>query len=265
MALLIALVKKLTPSQSSEWKSVAPQVAAGENFSAVLLSNGTVQAYGDNSEGQLNCQEWKNVVKIAAKGSVLVGLTSDGKILSTNKNYQIKAAEWNKVEDIALSDTDLIALTSDHHVLSSSTTLASRFEDKDIDLICGGYNGSIVVLDDDGVISHYSNGSATTIATVTDPDIVSQIAYGSHHIVILKTDGTVTALITDKTESSGECDVSSWTDVIDIATGDGFTIGLKSDGTILTAGNNDYGQLFVETWEEISDIDAGYHFTVALD
>ena len=61
-----------------------------------------------------------------------------------------------------------------------------------------------------------------------------------------------------------EYDVGDWTDIIQVAAGDGHTVGLKSDGTVVAVGSNLYGQCNVKDWTDIIQIAAAYHQTVGL-
>jgi hypothetical protein len=58
--------------------------------------------------------------------------------------------------------------------------------------------------------------------------------------------------------------VSEWSDIISISAGDFYTIGLKSDGTVVAAGHNAVGQCSVLNWNDIVAIDAGHYHTVGL-
>jgi alpha-tubulin suppressor-like RCC1 family protein len=46
-------------------------------------------------------------------------------------------------------------------------------------------------------------------------------------------------------------DVSSWTDIVQVAAGEAHTVGVKSDGTVVVAGYNRWGQLNVGSWTDI--------------
>ena len=59
-------------------------------------------------------------------------------------------------------------------------------------------------------------------------------------------------------------DLAIWNNLIDIAAGEQFVVGLKSNGTVIAAGHNGDGQINVESWNNVIDIDAGARFTVAL-
>lgn len=48
----------------------------------------------------------------------------------------------------------------------------------------------------------------------------------------------------------GECDVDSWTDIVAVAAGF-HTVGLRSDRTVVATGDNEYGQCNVSSWKGI--------------
>ncbi len=56
---------------------------------------------------------------------------------------------------------------------------------------------------------------------------------------------------------NGECDVEDWTDIIDIEVGKNYTVGLRSDGTVVATGKNNKGQCNVEEWTDIVKIAVG--------
>ncbi|PFN54858.1 chromosome condensation regulator, partial [Bacillus thuringiensis] len=47
------------------------------------------------------------------------------------------------------------------------------------------------------------------------------------------------------------CNVSDWRDIVAIAAGCAHTVGLKSDGTVIAVGNNEFGQCDVGSWRDI--------------
>jgi hypothetical protein len=62
----------------------------------------------------------------------------------------------------------------------------------------------------------------------------------------------------------GQCDVGDWTHIVQVAAGEGHTVGLKSDGTVVAVGRNDRGQCNVGDWKDIVQVDAGRFHTVGL-
>ena len=60
----------------------------------------------------------------------------------------------------------------------------------------------------------------------------------------------------------GQCDVGGWTDIVQV-TGDGHhTVGRKSDGTVVAVGDNVVGQCDVGGWTGIVQVAAGYQHTL---
>ena len=62
----------------------------------------------------------------------------------------------------------------------------------------------------------------------------------------------------------GQCDVSEWTDVVAVAAGRIHTVGLKSDGTVVACGQNASGQCDVSSWTDIVAVAANGFHTVGL-
>lgn len=89
----------------------------------------------------------------------------------------------------------------------------------------------------------------------------STISAGRDHTVGLRTDGTVIAV---GSNTFGQCDVSSWRDIVAVSAGGCHTIGLKSDGTVVVVGWNQYDQCEVSEWRDIVAVSAGDFHTVGL-
>jgi alpha-tubulin suppressor-like RCC1 family protein len=64
--------------------------------------------------------------------------------------------------------------------------------------------------------------------------------------------------------SAGQCDVSGWTGIVQVAAGSSYTVGVKSDGTVVAVGYNDSGQCNVADWTDIVQVAAGWSHTVGL-
>jgi alpha-tubulin suppressor-like RCC1 family protein len=66
----------------------------------------------------------------------------------------------------------------------------------------------------------------------------------------------------------GDCDwgqyISDWAGIIQVATGMAHTVGLKSDGTMVAVGDYSWGQCNVDSWTGIVQVAAGWCHTVGL-
>ena len=65
-------------------------------------------------------------------------------------------------------------------------------------------------------------------------------------------------------DNYSRCDVSDWTDVVAIACGFGHTVGLKSDGTVVAVGDNDDGECDVSDWTDVVAIACSGNHAVGL-
>ena len=62
----------------------------------------------------------------------------------------------------------------------------------------------------------------------------------------------------------GQCNVDDWTDIVAVAAGSEHTVGLKSDGTVVAVGSNTFGQCNVYDWTDIVAVAADGSHTVGL-
>lgn len=60
-------------------------------------------------------------------------------------------------------------------------------------------------------------------------------------------------------------DASEWRDIVAVASGEHYIVGLRADGTVTAQGHNGDGQIDIDDWENIVAIDAGWRHTVGLD
>ncbi len=102
-----------------------------------------------------------------------------------------------------------------------------------------------------------------------------KLAAGLSHVIGLKNNGTVLAAgqtkdrlrwsagpFWDKYE--GQCEVYHWQNITAVAAGHSHTVGLRSDGTVVAAGNSSSTKCHVSDWKDIVAIAAGAHFTAGL-
>ena len=87
------------------------------------------------------------------------------------------------------------------------------------------------------------------------------ISAGNSYTVGLRKDGTVLAT---GSNGYGQCDVSSWRNIVAISAGDRHTVGLRADGTVVAVGYNDTNACDVDHWTNIVAVSAGYGYTIGL-
>jgi hypothetical protein len=62
----------------------------------------------------------------------------------------------------------------------------------------------------------------------------------------------------------GQCNVASWTNITQVAAGSYHTVGVKKDGGVVAVGSDLYGQCGVSNWTDIIQVAAGGYHTVGL-
>jgi uncharacterized repeat protein (TIGR02543 family) len=97
-------------------------------------------------------------------------------------------------------------------------------------------------------------GVANTTITMNDNYVITanferipvpMVEGGAWYTLGLRSDGTVVAV---GYNSYGQCNVSNWTDIIQVAAGMTHTIGLRSDGSVVAVGSNFNWQCNVGGW-----------------
>jgi len=91
----------------------------------------------------------------------------------------------------------------------------------------------------------------------SDSVVNRTISADYHGIAAIKTDGTVIS-------HDMKGDLSGWTDIVSVSVGGSHVLGLKSDGTVVAMGEDDFGQCNVSSWKDIIAIEAGGHFSIGI-
>jgi sugar lactone lactonase YvrE len=192
------------PCASNHYLSEVAAVAAGEDFSLALMKNGTVMAWGDNVSGQLG----------------------DGSTESSSVPVEVKGL--SEVVAIAAGSTHALAL------LKNGTVMA------------WGENGS-------GELGDGSDQASTVPVAVKELEGVVGIAAGTGVSYALRAGGEVLSwganLVGELGDGSCCVDralpgaVSGRREVGAIAAGGGHALALLQNGTVMSWGENLYGEL----------------------
>lgn len=112
-----------------------------------------------------------------------------------------------------------------------------------------------------GKLGDYQDARQRSFALWDDVAVRETVSAGTFHTVGLKTNGKVVAVGYNE---YGQCDVSSWSDIVAVSAGYYHTVGLKADGTVVAVGSNKNGQCEVSGWTDIVSVSAGSYHTVGL-
>ena len=208
----------------SGWTDVT-DIAASEQTFLGLRSDGTVLAAGNNEYEQCEVSSWKEAVSLAAGNEASFGIDRSGALLFAgfakySPALMIEAGyapneTWSPLSSVVFSGETVCALRTD------GTVLAAGWDE--FPALAGEAN-----------------------AACAGRGIVS-VAAGYEKLGVVCADGSA-AVFPDAEE------VGAWQGVQKLALGDGHTVALLSDGTAVACGRNDCGQCDVTGWSELADV-----------
>lgn len=234
----------------------AATISAGIRFSAGVTEKKTVEFAGQDYSGKETIDSWENIVSVAVNGEFVLGLKSDGEVVVANGNskYRANTEGWKDIVAIAAGQQFLVGLRKDGTVAAQGY---DGYGETDVDswrniiAISTGWQHT-VGLDEDGDV--FDKNGDVYFTGYNSKKIIGEIKNNRENwtnLVAISTGGSspgfqgnghVVGLRSDGTvvaagdNSRGQCNVygEDWKDIIAIAAGDFHTVGLKSDGTVVT-------------------------------
>jgi len=230
------------------------QIAAGEDHTLVLKSNGTVWAWGNNSNGQLGNGTTTNSyvpVKVIGLDTVMAISAGAGHSLAVKSDGTAWAWGYNRWGQLGDGTTTTRIIPVSMMGINDA-----------VDISAGSYHYSMVLRNGGALLacgygefsqrgdSNQMNMSSTLLFVMND---VAKVATGYGHTMAIKNDGTlwgwgwngISQVSGDDTTGilSTPVKVTSISDVKDVLACSACTVVLKNDGTVWTWGYNIYGRL----------------------
>ena len=244
----------------SEWEHVA-SVAAGKQFSAGLLENGTVVISGI-LEGKDDVERWENIMAVAAGGDMIFGLTSDGRLMS-NKSYggNTEFLEWENIRAVAAFEQLMAALTEEGRVLCTgiygwTPVEISGWEDVTA-IACDYY--TVYGLCKDGTVKYADmwtdqKPGENRCAGVENMQNVIQLFACNRAVFGVTAQGNVLCAVPEYREDVPVEQTASWEGIVGAASDNGGNVaGLKADGTLIKASFS-YGNREPETMTDLKRV-----------
>ena len=262
--------ERFTPVQVRGLTGVITQVAAGDEFSLALRSDGTVWAWGRNDHGQLgrgttSTEEvvparvavLNGVTKISAGRDFALALRSDGTVFGWGDGRlgqlgNAAAADSTKPVKIAgLSQVTGISAGWDSSLATETSGISA------ITSVWAWGNN------DDGQLGDGTRTGHPTPERVTGLPLYIAGISANPSAAVLGTDGSVWDWGSNEL---GELDIAppgsvvtrpvnaiaAGSRIIQISSGGGHMLALRSDGTVLGWGNNQFGELGTGSFALIS-------------
>jgi alpha-tubulin suppressor-like RCC1 family protein len=239
-------------------ETVAPRIAAGANHTVVLLSDGTLKAWGSNLFGQLgdgtNTSSNTPVTITGLGGTVLAVAAGGNHTLALMSDGTVKA--WG---------SNLFGQLGDGTNTSSNTPVTVTGLVGTAIAVAAGANHSVVLMSDGSLKTWGSNlagqlGTGDTASSSTPNSVsdllgktVISVAAGADHTLALIDDGSVTAWGSNLSGQIGDgATTGSRTPIaitglggtaVAVSAGDTHSIALMADGSVKGWGGNLSGQL----------------------
>lgn len=129
-------------SNTDGWKNIIC-ISAGAYHTVGLKQDGTVTAVGDNSRGQCKVEQWKDIVDISSGSTFTAGLKKDGTVVCTN---DIDVSSFKNIVKIYAQGSRIIGIDQAGSIISSDNST----QDKDIIEFAYGYVDSSIGIYDSG-------------------------------------------------------------------------------------------------------------------
>lgn len=218
-----------------------------------LRDNGTVVRRGNAS---LDVSDWTDIVDISATASFVVGVKSDGTVnIKLSEYYQEEFAdtydvsEWTDIVSVAAHDPEMnngyiVGLKSDGTLVGcgvigegDNITLISQQIDDLTDVVSIAASSTFVAVHSDGTVDTFGKLTVDGYNYV-EPTIINNVKSASvstSNIAYLLKDGSVVVFGDNR---YNQCDVSTWSDIVEVSIREETVYGLKSDGTMVASGPN---------------------------
>jgi len=251
-------------------------VAAGSHYVLGIRSDGTVAIMGDDmphSPCIETVRKWKNMKQVCCQSVGVQGITYDGIVRAVGRQKNLEGMKAHRIcgqYAYPIDKYDEFAFDEWNDAWSWDTTEETNglrglrlFEVTGVETKVDAAltaDGEIVIFKEDEEL-----GQSSWADWLHDMafDNAPYIDIDQYHRVIVapRADGRVEA---DSIHTPAAEETQAWENVVRVAAGSTFTIGLKADGTVYFSGEDSTHKQQVEAWEGIADIAAGQDFCVGL-
>ncbi|MCI6885915.1 MAG: hypothetical protein MR868_01505, partial [Lachnospiraceae bacterium] len=120
--------------------------------------------------------------------------------------------------------------------------------------------------DDEWVCGLKADGTVEMTGDLASDETDIKSIFASKSVCLgIRGDGTVAVLkASNRDEQSGLLQAEQWTDMVQLALSESHIIGLKNDGTVVAAGDNNNGECDIEEWADVVSVDAADGCTIGL-
>lgn len=200
-------------------------VVNGKDFVATLKKDGTVDCIGFSEEDTKKVNKWNRIIDIAAGDKHLVALSDNGRV------YAIGDNEYGQC-DVS--------------------------EYKNVNKIFGSKYATIIQTSDGKLMSCGKMLGSSQLKNIKNS---INIASSDNYLMVLKEDKTVETI----SNEGNIFETNKWRNIIDIACGNDFLVGLRSDGVLVVKSDDTNFVSNATSWKNIKAIAACDDYLIAYD
>ena len=256
---------------SDEFTNIV-SVQAGDQYVTGVRADGTVAIIGDDMP-HLPCvdtvRRWQNIAQVTSSTCSVYALDQNDCLITVGRNNAYGGGMAAK-----LCGNEPILLDAQGGIMPETWSWATDgqydahyYERGAIGdalcetalgyerMLCGALtkDGRIICVNEfEHLGDHFRNG----------PYVAADANWS--HIVALRKDGGVDAAAAYMEKGNQKCDVSLWQNVVKVVAGADHTLGLRADGTVYYAGNDERHARQIAQWTDVVDLDAGNGYSIAL-
>lgn len=212
------------------WRDIVA-VAGNDTHSLGLKRDGYVISTGKDDDGECSVESWSGIIAIAAGEKHSLGLKKDGTVISTgsNEKKQCEVGDWGEIIAIAADQYYSVGLQKDGTVLVTGDGEESR-------VIANWPDVTYLELSDEFLYGYSDGGPIQT-------KCLKEEIYSTDHYWYMIWD------FWKKTETA----VHSWKDVVHLNALEYNVVAVKKDGTVQVAygSRNDAKYLAAENWNNM--------------
>ncbi len=253
-------------------------VGTYNDYLAVRDPNGDVY-YQEYSQIAFPDIAISNAENIEMLSNYIVAARTDGAVSYAQYTYKEgttapDVSSWTEIKRLQKVNNSVIGYQNDDTIIYSLSQINKKSLDR---LTAGDITGiydkmGLFGIKEDGTVSvpdasqfSYTEKAQATIDVVkTWKNMAIVKGDVTNFMLGLTKDGYVVYAEGWFPATEGEANVSSWSNIIDIACGEAHSVGLKPDGTVVATGNNSYGQCDVSEWTDVVAVEAGNNFTIGI-
>ena len=253
-----------TISNFKSFSGSSPTIAGGDSHSLVIKSDGSLAAWGLNTNGQCTVPAGTNYVAVAAGDFHSLALKSDGSLAAWGKNNysQCTVPAGNNFVAVTAGEGYSLALRSDGSLvawgkndLGQCTVPAGN----NFIAVAGGGSHSIAMRADGSLAGWGYNWTGQ--ATVPTGNNYMAIAAGALHSLAVRTDGSLAAW---GYNNYGQTNVPAGNNFVAVDGGTYHGVALRADGSLVGWGYNADGQSSVPAGNNFISVASGAWHHLAL-